>query len=145
MKQSISRSVREQLANDSQTAIGETAPPWLLIDMWRLSGESVIDGRPVFNGVSRMTEEEITDATHGLYQKLTPQQLAALVEVSSQSGFADVHQGLASFPNDFIENFVLGGGFLPPWNCSIRWAKRRILNLILTVPSGTSIRTFRWR
>lgn len=111
VKQSISRSVREQLAKDIQTAIGEMAPHRLLIDMWRLSGESIIDGRPVFDGVSRMMEEDITDATHGLYQKLTPQQRAALVEVGSQSGFADVHQGMASFPNDFNENFVLGGDF----------------------------------
>ncbi|WP_074012005.1 hypothetical protein [Candidatus Sodalis sp. SoCistrobi] len=109
VKQHISQTVRDLLANDSHMAMGNTAPHRLLIDMWRLSNGSIIDGRPLYDGVSRMTEGEITDVTNGLYQKLTPPQRAALVELGSQSGFADVHQGLASFPNAFIDHFVLGG------------------------------------
>lgn len=109
VKSSIGQTVQDILANDTQTAWGETAPSRLLIDMWRLSGESIIDGQPIFNGVTRMTEEEITDATNRLYHKLTPLQRAALVEVGSQSGFADVNLGLQSFPNAFIEHFALGG------------------------------------
>ncbi|PAV02791.1 hypothetical protein CBG25_08835 [Arsenophonus sp. ENCA] len=100
IKKSISEAVQKEIIpNEHNSSIRN-----LVIDMIRQGRNSAIDGKLLSNNTVS-GKEETTKLINAFYLSLTRPQQIALVEVSSQSGYAHIFNALISIQNDFWKNF----------------------------------------